>query len=382
MPNWILTDVERDIHIDELQLGPREVGDGCAVRKRTLRGGLRDGVEVVEVDNGVLKFTVLPTRGMGLWRAAVGEMQVGWQAPVKGPVHPSFVPLFEPSGIGWLNGFDELLCRCGLESNGAPEFSPHGHLVHPLHGRIANLPAHKLEVIYDPAQRELSVTGVVDESRLFGNKLRLRSTIRTRAGESSLTITDEVTNIAGIPSELELLYHVNFGPPLAGEGSKVVAPLKKLSPRNADAVADIGSWNMYPAARNKPEVVHFLELVAGDGNRTRALLHNAAADHGASLVYDPRQLPCFTLWKNPLLAADGYVTGLEPGINFPNVKSFEKAKGRVATLAPGETRQFDLTLDLHASADSVRAAAAEIATMSKGLAPSVLKQPDPDWASG
>ena len=61
-----------------------------------------------------------------------------------------------------------------------------------------------------------------------------------------------------------------------------------------------------------------------------------------SVKFNKRQLPCFTLWKNRQAAADGYVTGLEPATNFPNRKSFEKEQGRVAVLAPGETRRFEV----------------------------------------
>ena len=69
---------------------------------------------------------VLPTRGMGIWRVTAagrsGTADVGWKSPVRGPVHPAFVDLGEPSGLGWLDGFDEFFVRCGLESNGAPDF--------------------------------------------------------------------------------------------------------------------------------------------------------------------------------------------------------------------------------------------------------------------
>ena len=67
------------------------------------------------------------------------------------PVNPAFVPLMEPAGLGWLDGFNELLCRCGLESNGPPEFDEAGRLLRPLHGRIANTPAHRVELIVDEA---------------------------------------------------------------------------------------------------------------------------------------------------------------------------------------------------------------------------------------
>ena len=215
--SWTLTDTERDVYVDALQLGPADApgASNFSLRKRTLRGGLRDGLDAIEVDNGCLRFTVLPGRGMGLWRVWRGELEVGWPSPVKGPVHPKFVPTDEGSGIGWLRGFDELLCRCGLEYNGAPEWSADGKLKHPLHGRIANLPAHLVEVTIDSDSGELSVTGVIDETRLFGNNLRLKSTVRTKIGEPKLTVIDEVINAWATPADLELLYHINVGPPLA-----------------------------------------------------------------------------------------------------------------------------------------------------------------------
>ena len=81
---------------------------------------------MIEVDNGRFRFVVIPTRGMGIWRASCGNMQLGWKSPAKGPVHPAMVPLWRGDGLGWLMGFDELLVRCGLESNGAPEFAAKG----------------------------------------------------------------------------------------------------------------------------------------------------------------------------------------------------------------------------------------------------------------
>ena len=70
---WILTDVDADIYQEQISLGPDQVGGparGYSVTKRTLRGGRRDGVDVVEVDNGRLRFVAVPTRGMGIWRAS------------------------------------------------------------------------------------------------------------------------------------------------------------------------------------------------------------------------------------------------------------------------------------------------------------------------
>ena len=74
---------------------------------------------MIEVRHGDFSFTVVPTRGMGIWRAVLGDLPLGWKSPVQGPVHPATSHWSGRTGLGWLDGFDELLVRCGLESNGA-----------------------------------------------------------------------------------------------------------------------------------------------------------------------------------------------------------------------------------------------------------------------
>jgi galactose mutarotase-like enzyme len=381
---WTLTDVDQDCYVEELQLTPKEVGGtaaGYSVTKRRLHGGLRDGVDVIEVDNGSFRFVVIPTRGMGLWRAALGNVSLGWRSPVKGPVHPAFVHSSEGSGLGWLDGFDELLVRCGLESNGAPEFNPNGSVRYGLHGKIANVPAHKTEVTIDGDSGEITVSGVVDEARLFNNKLRLAAKYVTTPGQPGLRIVDTVTNLSAEPGELELLYHANFGVPLVGEGAKLVVPVAKMAPRDAIAAENVPEWDTYgPETPGAIEACFYFRLAADARGRTQAVLHSASADRGVTLRFNVNQLPCFTQWKNRQAAEDGYVTGLEPAINFPNARSFEKQHGRVAVLEPGESRTFELELIVHATADAVAAAKREVAALQQGTTPEVLAKPDPDWA--
>src|SRR5205823_3626776 len=199
-------------------------------------GGLRDGVDLIEVHNGALSFSVLPTRGMGLWRGDYRGLALGWGAPVAGPVHPKFVQLADRGGLGWLAGFDELLCRCGLASNGPP-----GEDVHTdaqgntrraqltLHGRIANLPAQAVEarVSLNPPY-ELTITGEVEEAALFFPQLRLTSTYTTAPGSNRLVVHDVVENRAARPAEMQLLYHWNLGPPFLEAGARVLAPVREL----------------------------------------------------------------------------------------------------------------------------------------------------------
>lgn len=382
--NWILTDVDQDVYVEELAISSSDVPGapaGLSATKRRLRGGLRDGVDVVEVDNGLFRFVVVPTRGMGVWEATLGDLRLGWQSPVKGPVHPAFVPVSEASGLGWLNGFDELLVRCGLESNGAPVFNDNGTVRFGLHGKIANIPAHKVEVAVDGDSGEIRVTGVVDEARLFFNKLRLATTYTTRPGQPGMTITDTITNISAEPGELELLYHTNFGLPLVGPGAKVVLPVRKMAPRDAAGVGNLDQWDTYgPQTPGAPEAVFFFDLAADAAGATQATLRNAAGSQGVTLRFHKSQLPYFTLWKNRQAAIDGYVTGLEPAINFPNGRTFEKEQGRVAVLAPGESRSFEVSLEVHADAAGVEAAERAVAELQQGVAPEILPQPLAEWS--
>jgi hypothetical protein len=295
-------------------------------------------------------------------------------------VHPKFVSLGEPSGLGWLDGFDELLCRCGLFSNGAPDFDSRGSLVHPLHGRIANQPAHRLVVESDRDAGEIRVTGVVDECRFHFQKLRLTSTLRIRVGEPRFEVVDEVTNLSGSPGEMQLLYHINFGPPLLEPGSRIVAPIKQLVPRDSHSALGASHWSRF----GEPQVaameeVFFCQLLADSIERSEVLLASAAGEHGISLQFHSRELPCFSLWKNYPPLADGYVTGLEPATNFPNPRSFENSQGRVRKMAAGETARFEIALEVHDSAAAVAQAEQRITKMQAAATPKIYESPLPGW---
>ncbi|MGE5194304.1 MAG: DUF4432 family protein, partial [Deltaproteobacteria bacterium] len=245
--HWILTDVSKRIWREsfavaaspELKLAGSE---GWSVNKYTLRGGVSDGVDVVELNNGRLSVSILPTRGMGLWQGTCDGLELGWKSPVAFPVNPAFVNLVERDGLGWLAGFNEWLCRCGLEFNGPPGREG------TLHGRIANLPAHFVEVsVTTDGPGTISVSGIVDETMMFGSALRLKSTIQTAAGSNRITVIDEITNFGGGPREMELLYHINTGRPFLEPGARFVAPILEVAPRDATAAAAIDSFDTYAA---------------------------------------------------------------------------------------------------------------------------------------
>ncbi len=381
MATWTLIDADANQALTAPNTLATPGQEDLAVRTHRLSSGLSAGVDLLEVTNGDFTLMVVPTRGMSVHRAKFGDEFIGWKSPVPGPVHPSFVDLGEPSGLGWLDGFDELLVRCGLESNGAPEHDPDtGRLMYPLHGRIGNKPARRVTVSIE--DDEITVTGVMDEIRFHFLKLRLTSEIRLRQGEAGFRIHDTVENLSESPAEMQLLYHTNFGVPLLDAGAQVIAPVKTLVPRNDHAATGVDNWHSYQAPQaGFEEQVYFFELLARDDGTTRTMLKNAHGTRGAALDFNVRQLPVFTLWKNTTSVADGCVTGLEPGTNFPNPRTYEGQQGRTTKLPPRGAAEFDFALNYLANAAQVTAAEAEIRRIQAGTEPTVHRAPQPGWCA-
>jgi hypothetical protein len=373
---FALTDIHHDIWLETFATGSDRLTLGTAgewsIRKRTLRGGLRDGVDVIEVDNGALVYTILPTRGMGLWNGRYRGLYLGWKAPLLGPVHPKFVNVCERGGIGWLAGFDEWLVRCGLASNGPPgedvytdrQGRPHRDVL-TLHGRIANQPAHYVEVrVGLEPPFELSVVGHVEEAGLFAPRLHLTTTVTTVPGSNRVVIHDRVENRGAEPAEMQLLYHCNFGSPFLEAGSRIVAPIREVAPISRRAAEGIDMLETYagPSA-GFAEQVYCYDLLSDAAGRTLALLYNHAADKGAALRFNRQELPCFTVWKNTAALEEGYVTGLEPATNFPNFKTFERKQGRVPVLPPAGHWETSWSIEVHDNAAGVASVLQEIVSL-------------------
>lgn len=375
--SWTLIDTENGIHEAAWN---REIAPGVTVDKKVWQGGKRQGVDSVKIESRDFTFEVLPTRGMNIWKIRSGEMEYGWKSPARGPVHPQWVPLMEPGGLGWLDGFDEVFVRCGLESNGAPEHDPEtGVLKYPLHGRIGNLPAHHVSVSLE--DDVVKVTGVVDEARFHFMKMRMTSTLSWKIGTHTLKVEDQIENLSASPHEIQMLYHINFGIPLLDAGSQFVAPVKTVVPRNEHAGQAVASWSSYAAPTpGFAEQVYFLELAADADGDTLTLLKNAHGTAGVAIDYNIRQLPCFTLWKNTTSIEDGYVTGLEPGTNFPNPRSFEGEQKRFIPLEGHQKVNLGVAMEFLTNEQAV----ANVEKQIRKLAPSetqLFDSPQAGWCA-
>src|SRR5262249_24247788 len=148
-------------------------------------------------------------------------------------------------------------------------------------------------------------------------------------------VHDIVENLSSEPAEMQMLYHYNLGPPFLQAGSRIVIPIREMAPLTARAAESMDTYDTYSGpASGFAEQVYCYETLGDAAGRTQALLYNAAGDRGCALRWSQSELPCFTLCKNTAAVEDGYVTGLEPGTNYPNFKTFERKQGRVRSLAP------------------------------------------------
>ncbi|MBR9873502.1 MAG: aldose 1-epimerase family protein [Vibrionaceae bacterium] len=316
-----------------------------SIEKRRLHGGKQMGVDIIVVNNGELSITVIPTRGMGILNVKrQGERILGWDSPVKEVVNPAFIELESRNGLGWLDGFNEMLVRCGYEWTGHPGVDDNGQLLS-LHGRVQNTPASTVKVIIDDnPPHKITIEGTVSERTFKKAELETLTKLEVVPGESTFALHDTLTNKADYDDEYQIIYHSNFGRPILEKGAKVTAAASEISPFNDYAKAGLDDWQTYLGpTKDFDEMVFNLKPIGDEKGNTLAVLHNQAGNLGVSVGYNIKQLPVLTLWKNTDTEQQGYVTGIEPGTSYAYNTKYQRPLGLVPTIKAGESKQFDVT---------------------------------------
>lgn len=386
MVQWVLTDtVQSNIWLDHWsvtsqQLPSHHTVTPWKIEKRTLTGGKRHGIDLIHLDNGALQLDILPTRGMSIWRGQFRDIRLGWDAPLHGPVHPQWVNLDSRGGLGWLDGFDEWICRCGIAFNGPPGDDLGRHIT--LHGKIANTPAHFVGVrVAQTPPYTIEIVGRVQESSLFGDNLHLTTVISTTPGSNQFSIHDLVENRSSKETEMQMLYHCNFGKPLLEKGSQVKVPAIQVAPRDANAATHMRTYESYDApTTGMSECVNYYQPIPDENGDTLAVLHTAEKDKACAIRFCTKALPWFIVWKNTADERDGYVTGLEPATGFPNFRSIEREHHRIVKLPAGATWNAKLTVQVENQYHEIKELLSEVTRLQGKHAPTVLSQPNAIWS--
>lgn len=376
---WVLTDAEAGADKGNWQIDSKALklsGDDFSLQQKVLHGGKQEGSKVLTITskNG-LTIALSPTRGMDLLHVNGDGVRLGWDSPVSEVVNPAYINLESRNGLGWLEGFNEMMVRCGYEWTGHP-VTKDGR-IYTLHGKAGNTPASRVEVVIDDkAPHEIRVRGLLKESTFKKANLETWTELRYVPGAKSFTLHDVLTNRGDYPHDYQIIYHSNFGTPILEKAARFIAPLKSVSPFNDYAKSGLKAWNIYDTpTKDFDEMVFNLVPKADSSGKTLAAVINSKGDKGASIEFDTHQLPLLTMWKNTDTLKQGYVTGIEPGTNYAYPVTIEKEQGRVKQLAPGQSTTFELTYTLLSSASAVNATEQRIKQIQGDEQPTVDEKP-------
>ncbi len=316
------------------------------IETSVLDNGLGRGNRIAWINTGTgLRYKVVIDRGMDIAEAFYNQHSLAWLS------HGGFI-VPQPNsdrGIDWLKTFGGgLLTTCGLSHVGGPEKDEFGE--RGIHGNISNLPAEIVSIIQpDPVagKMEMSITGIIKETKVFGPSLELRRTISGTLGEPTLKIHDEVINRGNTPTPLMLMYHFNFGYPMVDEGTKILWE-GKWKPRFGDENAKIfkegNDFKTCPSPLNEHlgtgEEVVFIDPNSDGSGMCMAGLYNAKIGLRVEIIFKKDQLPHLVNWQH--WGKGEYVTGIEPATNPPIGQAQARANNELIFLESYETRSFDL----------------------------------------
>ncbi|MGB3151540.1 MAG: aldose 1-epimerase family protein [Maribacter sp.] len=320
------------------------------IETSVLDNGLGKGTRIAWFNTGAgLRYKVVIDRGMDIADAFYNEYSLAWLSNL-GVTPPA---RFSDSGMEWIRNFGGgLLTTCGLSHVGGPEKDEYGE--RGLHGLISNTPAEIVSIIQpNPVEgkMDMSITGIIRQTQVFGPVLLLRRTISGRLGEAKITINDEVVNLSNTKTPHMLLYHVNFGWPLVDQETKLLWKGDWESP-TPDSEAKIFvegvDFKTCPAPleahSGTGEDVAFIDVTADEDGKACCGLHNAKLDLAVSLSFPKKQLPWLINWQH--WGKNEYVTALEPATNPPIGQAKARKDGNLIMLKPEESRSYSLELEV------------------------------------
>jgi hypothetical protein len=332
----------------------KHVGDAgqlFGIKSYTLTNGRANGVRALDVKNGTgLEFTVLSDRCLDLIGLSFKGVNCSYLSKT-GVVSPEY---YEKDGNGFLrNYFSGFLTTCGLRNVGSP--CNDGGEPFSQHGRINNIAGEEVcattEWVDDTPV--MTISGKMREACFFGEYLTLYRKITCRYGENRIVIHNTVENVGFRKEALMILFHFNMGYPLLDENACLVIPSEKPIPRDPDAEKGTATFDrsQKPAPAYR-EQVFYHHLKADEEGNTGVAIVNDELQIAVAIRFNKNQLFNFTQWKQ--MGEGEYVIGLEPCNCYVGGRTDPQNEGVLDYLEPGETRDFDIIIDLLDGENEIR----------------------------
>ena len=260
----------------------------ASLRRYTLTEGREKGLDVIDCDNGKIRFLLNVNKGCDM-------MQLYYKGQ-----NMSFISKngFTQREISFLNRFEGgMLYTCGLDSVGGREGFEE-------HGSFHNTPAQIIRA--ECNHEQIIVEAEIRSTELFGRNLTLRRRIAAAIGADTVSIQDTLSNESYRDEEYCLLYHVNLGYPMLDDGAKVVANSDVCLPRTPWSEKHVDTaFQISEPVDNMEETCYYLE----PEDRAVSLV-NEKLGRSFTVSYSGDTLPNFLQWKS--MASGDYALGLEP----------------------------------------------------------------------
>ncbi len=318
------------------------------IETSVIDNGAGRGTRIAWINTGTgLRYKVVLDRAMDIADAFFNQHSLAWISHLGvTPPQP-----FSHHGIDWLKTFGGgLLTTCGLSHVGGPETDSFGE--RGLHGMISNSAA-EIESIIQPdpvrGKMDMSITGIIKETKIFGPTLELRRTICGILGKPFIRIHDEVLNRGNTPAPHMLLYHFNFGWPLVDEGTEIIWQGDWQSPNSNSKIFKEGNdFHRCPAPMDEHsgsgEEVAFIDVTPNNDGMCEASLFNHSLELGVVIRFPKKQLPWLTNWQH--LGKGEYVVGLEPGTNPPIGQAKAREQKLLRQILQDETLSYDIEIEV------------------------------------
>ena len=233
-----------------------------------------------------------------------------------------------------------------------------------LHGHHSSQAA-AVEMLINPdpqrGRHEMLLTMTVRDTCMFGPNIEVRRTLTCTLGVAQIRLFDEITNRGNQPCAHTWLYHVNYGYPLADEGTRLIYRGKvdtfwnppSATPTDAQLNRLKTVSAPLPEHAGSGERGVIIEPAADRGGNAHVGLINTRLGLGAEMTYPVEQLPRIANWQH-FGPRGSYVTGLEPFSGSMLGKAKDPHPKADQSLKPGQTRRYQLTIDIHHTPAALR----------------------------